>query len=374
MHFMQMAGSALDVLRGFSVQWEQAVQSAFFMAIFEYLDQKIDTFQYTMLEGVWQLVMGLALTLATIWVLWQGWLIMSGRSKESLMGLVVGSLRTVLILVAATTFTFGSTDLYRMFTDSLPRQVNKMVNDSSDLPAEEIDGSLQAIDAIMVALGQLPGMDNTSAKQDKDRALLMAGVGTAGPMVIGGALLMMYKLALALFVGFGPLFILSLLFEQTKGMFSKWLYYGIGTMFAMAVFAFTVSVAMEMITSVGLALAAQILVSASMPGGAPTGVSTLAMQQGGLGMILTVLLIMVPPMAAAFFNGVLGHFAAYSAFGMVGRGGTDAAGRTPGQAGYQGGAPAGTGDRAGERGGGVDTRSTYNAPNPGAQTKPGGIY
>ncbi len=38
-----------------------------------------------------------------------------------------------------------------------------------------------------------------------------------------------YEVALALFIGLGPLFILCLLFEQTKTLFQKWLFYGIGT-------------------------------------------------------------------------------------------------------------------------------------------------
>uniref|UniRef100_UPI003D3036BD type IV secretion system protein n=1 Tax=Klebsiella pneumoniae TaxID=573 RepID=UPI003D3036BD len=35
-------------------------------------------------------------------------------------------------------------------------------------------------------------------------------------------------------VGLGPLFILCLLFDQTKQLFQRWLFYGIGTMFSMA--------------------------------------------------------------------------------------------------------------------------------------------
>lgn len=40
----------------------------------------------------------------------------------------------------------------------------------------------------------------------------------------------------------------------------------------------------------------------------------MAMQQGGLGLILTVLIVTAPPMAASFFSGVLGQFSAYNQF------------------------------------------------------------
>ncbi len=42
---------------------------------------------------------------------------------------------------------------------------------------------------------------------------------------------------MALFIGLGPLFIPCLLFDQTKDLFKRWLLYGIGTVFSMAVLA-----------------------------------------------------------------------------------------------------------------------------------------
>ena len=38
-------------------------------------------------------------------------------------------------------------------------------------------------------------------------------------------------------------------------------------------------------------------------------------EQGGIGLILTMLIITVPPMAANFFQGTLGNFMHFSAFG-----------------------------------------------------------
>lgn len=44
--------------------------------------------------------------------------------------------------------------------------------------------------------------------------------------------------------------------------------------------------------------------------------SSMAMQQGGLGLLMTLFLVTVPPMAAAFFQGTVGQFMAYNAFGQ----------------------------------------------------------
>ena len=45
------------------------------------------------------------------------------------------------------------------------------------------------------------------------------------------------------------------------------------------------------------------------------GMSSIAMQQGGMGLILTTLILTAPPMAAMFFQGTLGSFMAYSQIG-----------------------------------------------------------
>ncbi|MEN9154053.1 hypothetical protein P2B08_21730, partial [Xanthomonas perforans] len=45
----------------------------------------------------------------------------------------------------------------------------------------------------------------------------------------------------------------------------------------------------------------------------------MALQQGGLGLVMTTLIVTAPPMAAAFFQGTLGQFTAYSALGQLDR-------------------------------------------------------
>jgi type IV secretion system protein VirB6 len=45
------------------------------------------------------------------------------------------------------------------------------------------------------------------------------------------------------------------------------------------------------------------------------GITSQAMQQGGVGILMSMLLISIPPMAAMFFNGTIGNFSAYSMVG-----------------------------------------------------------
>ena len=140
-------------------------------------------------------------------------------------------------------------------------------------------------------------------------------------------MLLLNKVAMALFIGLGPLFILCLLFEQTKALFGRWLYYGLGTMFSLALLSVMVTLAMDMV----IAVAKAFWVS-SLLGAGPEGVSSMAMQQGGMGLVLTMLIISAPPMAAAFFQGTLGQFMAYSQFGM---GANAPVGQRPGESAYR---------------------------------------
>ena len=52
-----------------------------------------------------------------------------------------------------------------------------------------------------------------------------------------------------------------------------------------------------------------------LAGASSDGMTSQAMQQGGMGLILTTLILTAPPMAAMFFQGTLGSFMAYSQIG-----------------------------------------------------------
>ena len=87
-------------------------------------------------------------------------------------------------------------------------------------------------------------------------------------------------------------------------------------MFSMAVLAAMVSIALDMVIRVAAAFWTSALINSFLPIGAMSdGMNSQAMQQGGMGIILTALILTAPPMAAAFFQGTLGAFMAYSQIG-----------------------------------------------------------
>ena len=117
---------------------------------------------------------------------------------------------------------------------------------------------------------------------------------------------------MALFIGFAPIFILCLLFKKTAPLFQKWLYYGLATIFSGVMLGVMSDIAMDLVSNVGTSLflskeAVQFVTKETILGLADT-----ATQQLGLGLILSTLLIVVPPMAGMWFNGVMGSFSGYN--------------------------------------------------------------
>ncbi|MEQ7779970.1 type IV secretion system protein [Xanthomonas hortorum] len=266
-----------------------------------------------------------SLTVLTLWILIQGYRIVTGQSREAAMGLVVTALRAALIIGLATSMAQGSSRLYWTLTDGVSHAITKTVTGDSDSPYEAIDKNLMLMQVAMSGLDQIKTGGDEESKDEKDRARWFTGIGMAGPGVVAGSMLLLNKLAMALVVGFGPLFILCLLFQATKSLFSKWLLYGIGTVFSLSVLTFTVSLATKVVGAVGAAFVAKW----AMNGGSGEGISSMALQQGGLGLVLTTLIITAPPMAAAFFQGTLGQFTAYSALGQLDRASQDSSGGRP---------------------------------------------
>lgn len=287
----------------------------FFQQINGFLRDEIDEFAVNLLGRIAAWLGSIVLTLMTLWIMIQGYRIVAGQSRESMMALVTGSLRSVLVVSIATAAAAGSSSVYRGLTDGLSEQVSRVVTGHDEDPYQRIDRSLWYMQLAMSSIDSVQVAGDEVTNDTKNRALWFSGVGTAGPAITGGTMLLLNKVAMALFVGLGPLFILCLLFDQTRPLFGRWLYYGLGTMFSLAVLSVMVSLALDMVLAVASAFWATKLLPVSQE-----GMLSLSMQQGGMGLILTMLIISAPPMAAMFFQGTLGSFSPMNAFDRQPRG------------------------------------------------------
>nr|WP_255618612.1 type IV secretion system protein [Xanthomonas sp. MWU16-30325] len=271
--------------------------------------------QWELLQRTTAWVGMVSLMVLTLWIFLQGYSIVTFQSRDAAMCLVVTALRAALIIAVATSMAQGSSRLYWTLTDGVSQAITKVVKGDSKRAYDAIDKNLGLMQIAMMSIDQMQTAGNQQRDDEKTRARWFTGVGMAGPGVVGGSLLLLNKIGMALFVGFGPLFIMCLLFQATKSLFSKWLLYGLGMVFSLSVLSFTVSLATKVIGAVAVAFLAKY----AFPGNSGEGISSMALQQGGLGLVMTTLIVTAPPMAAAFFQGTLGQFTAYSALGQLDR-------------------------------------------------------
>lgn len=324
------ASGSLDTLKSLmSADLGDVSNLIFFQRINEFLSDEIAEFGVNLLGRTMAWIGSVALTLMTIWIMIQGYRIITGQSRDSMMALVTNSLRATLIVGIATGWGIAGPTLFDWMGNGLQKNINEVVTGSDDDAYSNIDKSLGYMQLAFSSIDALQDGDNAQVDDAKKRAMWFTGIGTGGPAITAGVMLLLNKIAMALFTGLGPIFILCLLFDQTKQLFGRWLFYGLGTMFSLAVLSVMVALALDVVTAVAASFWAGAFMGASAE-----GVNSRSMQQGGLGLILTMLIISAPPMAAAFFQGVLGSFNAQNAFYNTG-----ATGSNRGQPGLQPGYP-----------------------------------
>jgi type IV secretion system protein VirB6 len=293
----------------------------FFVQIYSTVTGMISDFSSSLMTNVMGWVSAIAITLFTLWIIIQGFRILSGQSRDSMLGMVLSMSRTAIILIAASSLAFIGGDLQNFVNNTALPAVNSLVTtgsvaDGSSNVAQTIDKNLVFTQVAMAFIEGAEGLNSGQSGANTATSggtTLMAVVGLAGPPMTAGALLLTYQVALALFIGLGPLFIMCLIFDQTKSLFQGWLMYGLSTMFSLAV----LNVMVVIVLKITLAVASALWVSGGIiaaTGLGTSGLNNQAMQQGGIGMLMTVLIISAPAMAGRFFGAVLGEFRERSGF------------------------------------------------------------
>ncbi len=306
----QAAPSMLDFLTGGWAGFTVPADFIHFTLIYEFVRHEIKVLGLTLMARASYFASLVALALVTMWVFYQGIRIFAGKG-DSLMALVLNASRVAFIVTAAISMGVSGSAMYDTVGVRLPGVITGYVTDSSDTVEEQIDESLFAMTVAMKSISALNVATDETIEDDKNRAMFMVAMGTAGPAVTAGTLLLFYQAGLALFIGLGPIFILCLMFDQTKSLFTRWLMYGIGTMFSMAVLAAMTSIALKAVIAIAAAHWATAIVN-FLGFNVASGITEAAMQQGGVGLMLSLLILTVPTMAAQFFQGTLGNFMAYT--------------------------------------------------------------
>ena len=301
----------------------------FFRSIQYYIDARIASFTESTLAHVFLIVGSLSLILLTLWMMWYGYQMVMGNSQASAKDFVFKAVRAWIIIAFATGLAASmgfsiravTTDLTNLISESLTGDAaagactNAADNDKYGLMGCKIDKNLARTQAAMAFVSQLDAANDPVLEDKKARASLFAGAGIGGPAIVAGALMLTLKVSMALFICLGPIFIMCLLFKQTSQLFWKWLYYGLATMFATAMLAVVSDIAMDLVENISGALFVTNIFNSILGGtDATAGVMQASLQQFGLGLILSTLLITTPPMAGSFFSQMMGSFNQQSAF------------------------------------------------------------
>ena len=171
------AVSAFDtLLRPLAQSW---TEQGYFVLIYNFLRNEVLDFQEGVLLRVGTLISSIALVVMMCWVFFQGLRIITGQSRDSMMGLVINSLRATLIVAAATSFGLGGVEINKVMVEDLQQLITELVTGEDDVtPQEQIDENLlymhlamTSIDAVKIvgAEGKL------ELNEKKQQALMLAG-------------------------------------------------------------------------------------------------------------------------------------------------------------------------------------------------------
>ncbi|MBV6849380.1 type IV secretion system protein [Xanthomonas euvesicatoria] len=307
----------MDVIFQGGMNWLQPLADAnlgdfvFFKLVNDYFNSEIQDFGLELMGRAMKWVSTIALTVTTLWVLILGYRIATGQSRESAMATMIKAGKVALIISFASALGANGAMLHQSMTQNLDKEIHTLFTGKESTAADAIDENL-AYTQIALATLDAVRVESTEPEmlEKKGRAMLMAGFGTASPPMAAGAMLLLFKFTMAFLIGIGPIFILALVFDQTKDLFKKWLFYIIGTLFSMAMLSVVTSMVLKFTAKVAAAYWAVKFI----PFGNAEGLSSQALQQGGIGLIMTMLIVTIPTIAAALWQGNMGTFLTYTAF------------------------------------------------------------
>ena len=106
----------------------------YFVLIYNFINDKIRTFGMHLMTHMMTWASAIALTLVTLWILIQGYRIITGQSRELMMQMVINASRITIIVTAATTMSIMGANLHDLLTVGLDHEVNSLFTDDSDRP------------------------------------------------------------------------------------------------------------------------------------------------------------------------------------------------------------------------------------------------
>ncbi|WP_257945153.1 type IV secretion system protein, partial [Klebsiella pneumoniae] len=160
----------------------------FFRSILSYPRKRIDEFGIELLGDMMAWVDSIALILMTLWVLIQGFRIVTGRSRDSMMVLVTNMARAALIVSVASSMAMFGSNLQKFLNEDVKGLITHVVTGKDQQPEDQIDKSLAWMQVALSSIDGIKILNDPGLQADKTRALWFIGMGTGGPAVTAGAM------------------------------------------------------------------------------------------------------------------------------------------------------------------------------------------
>lgn len=209
-----------------------------FQPAYDYVDARLTAVLNDGLGDVIAAVQGPLTVALTLYIVLYGWAIMRGTIQEPVMDAVVRMVKLCFIYVVATSVAYNTFVTDPLFTD-LPNWLAGAISGS----ATPSVGA--AFDEFFNRGGYLANKIMDSATVTDWGPYFTGGavwIATGAASALGFGIVMLAKVALAVLVALGPIFIACLVFDATRGFFFGWLKQGVNylILFALIITVFQI--------------------------------------------------------------------------------------------------------------------------------------
>lgn len=312
----------------------QFLSESMFSNLHDYVLGMVQDFGYAGMGRLFQVTITIGTACLTLWFMWEGWRMVSGQSRESFMGFLNRAFVVIIVVASAQGFALSGHSMMQTVRDMQNIVAQAITGNEYTSPDKMVGKVLTYMLTLQSILQIYQGSVSPGGADFSNTLTFITGAGQAVPALLAGGLSLLNEVALNLSFVFGPLFILCYISVRTRFLFVNWVKFTVTTLFSMAVLSVVTVIALKAIIMMAAMLigmnvssavagaAASALGSDSLLGSLLEAGSTspsltdIATVTGGVGMLLTTLILGVPPLVVNFFSGGVGAaFNAYNAFG-----------------------------------------------------------
>ena len=289
----------------------------FFILIKTYVEILIMKFGDRGLSALSTVLIPSLMSMVTIWLMFEGYRILNGQSREPLNMFLWRGAKMVVIITVASWIMNNPTGLRDWISEHIKNPIaSVIVGGEYASPEAMVDSSLLLMHLIMGAFGSLQAATSNNNDGALANFIMASGVAQGAPAVVAGALLLLNEIALSLAILTAPAFILCLLYDPTKQYFQGWLKFFLGSLLTMAVLSVMVTIGLKVMLVYAAKVLGEYGVSAMTANSTESrpGIAQITIMQGGLGLMMSTLMITAPLLVGNLIGSSLGGFSGYNMF------------------------------------------------------------